>query len=574
MWKLIRLRWVIVVSNFRRARLRSKIGTIVLILLVVGGMAAAFVLSWLMLRFLRSPQLNEITGIDTSTFLGNIPVLVITAAFVMLLLTGFGVLLQALYLAGDMDFLLSAPLPIRAIFISKLLQALLPNFGIVLLFGLPVLYGLGASAGYTFLYYPLVLLVLSLVALATAGMSSLLVMTVVRVFPARRVAEVLGFLVAIFSMICSQSGQFAQDIAVTGEQATQAFGMLNRVNTPWSPLAWAGRGLTAIGEARWAQGALLVLITVGLTSAIFALSLATAERLYYSGWASVQVSGRKKRNHRAVRVSRASRPVLGLWASFFDRLLPAPVRGIIVKDFRVLRRDLRNMSQLVTPLIFGILYGFLLLRRGGALPAGRGEAPEVFMQALSSLMIYANVGISIFVGWSLLSRLGLMAFSQEGKQYWILKIAPISANRLLVAKFLVAFLPTLALGLAFLIVISLLQQASLGTLLFSLLVLILTLAGLAALSLAFGVLGANFDWEDPRRISQGKVGCFSVIASVGFLGISLLLFFGPPLVVDLLGGSPSLGQLLGIILGGAFSLGAGFIPLGLVRSRIPHLNEE
>ena len=61
--KLLRLRWVIFISGFRRARLRGKIGSIILALLVVGGLAFAFWISWLLLGWLRSPRLSEFAGI-------------------------------------------------------------------------------------------------------------------------------------------------------------------------------------------------------------------------------------------------------------------------------------------------------------------------------------------------------------------------------------------------------------------------------------------------------------------------------------------------------------------------------
>jgi len=283
----------------------------------------------------------------------------------------------------------------------------------------------------------------------------------------------------------------------------------------------------------------------------------------------VQVSTRKKKNGRAPRRQRAAWLAGGLGGS----LLPAAVRGIVAKDFMMLRRDLRNMSQVVTPLILGVLYAFLLLRRGGGVPEGRGEAPEYFMIALQNMMVYANVGIALFVGWSLLSRLATMGFSQEGKHYWLLKSAPVSTGRLLAAKYLVAFLPTALLGVGFLVVISLVKPTSPGTMLFSLLVVLLTLAGLAALSLTFGVLGANFDWVDPRRISQGSAGCLGALASVVFLLVSLGLFFGPALLLAAFNGSPALGQWIGLALGSVFSLGAGFIPLWLVRGKVARLAE-
>jgi ABC-2 type transport system permease protein len=569
-WKLLRLRWIILTSSFRRAKRWRKFGMIMLGVLLIGSLVIAFGLSWLLLRFLRSPQLATYIG-DTAPFLENIPVMIVSVEAVFILLTSFGVLLQALYLAGDMDFLLSAPLPIRAIFITKMLQAILPNFGLILLFGLPVLFGLGASAGYNFLYYPLVLIVLASLALAMAGLASLLVMVVVRVFPARRVAELLGFLVAIVSIICSQSGQLVNYADVSQQQATQALGMVTRFNTPWSPLAWAGRGLVAVGEGHWVLGGGLVLLTLTITVGIFALSLITAEKLYYSGWASVQVSARKKRNNRTVRRERRQ---YGPRFALIERIVPVAVRGIMAKDFLMLRRDLRNMSQLVTPLILGVLYAFMLISRGGQAPAGRGEAPAVLMSALNNMMIYGNVGISLFVGWSLLGRLAAMGFSQEGKQYWLLKTAPVGTSRLITAKFLVAYLPTLALGWGFMLVISLVQRISPGIVIFSLLVVLLSLAGLAGINLAFGVVGANFEWEDPRKISQGGAGCLSALASIAFLIVSLGLFFGPALLLGMFQLSAALGQWIGLILGGVFSLGCGVLALRLVWKRVPRLAEN
>ena len=228
-WKLLYLRLLIQASNFRRARLRQKAGMIFLGLLLVGFLGFVFFLSWAALRFLSTPELAEVAG-DLDSFLESVPILIVGGAFLGILLTSFGLLLQALYLAGDMDFLLSKPVPIRAVFIAKLLQAILPNFGLICCFSLPVLYGLGASAGYSLLYYPLVLLVLSALALAAAGISSLLVMGAVRIFPARRVAEVLGFIGAVLSFLCSQSGQLARMEDVSSGQVTQTFSLVQRLN--------------------------------------------------------------------------------------------------------------------------------------------------------------------------------------------------------------------------------------------------------------------------------------------------------------------------------------------------------
>lgn len=568
-WKLLRLRGVIFVSGFRRARLRNKIGMVVLGVVLLAVLVAAFVFSFLVLNALRSSKLAQVVS-DPNRLLASIPVLVVTIAFLAILITSFGLLLQALYLAGDMDFLLSSPLPIRAVFLSKLLQAILPNYALILLFGLPVLFGLGVSQDYNFLYYPLVILVLTLLAIAAAGIASLVVMAVVRVFPARRVAEVLGFFVAIISMICSQSGQLANYAEISGDQAALALNQLGRINSPFSPFTWVGGGLVAIGQGRWLIGAGLLSLTLVLTGSIFAMSLSTAERLYFSGWASVHISTRRAKR---LRRQPSKSPASLVFSTLIDRLLPAPVRAILTKDFLVLRRDLRSMSQLITPLIIGIVYAVILVRSGGQPPTGRGEAPAVFMQVLTNLMLYANVGISLFIGWSLLSRLAGMSFSLEGKQYWLLKSAPVSTTRLIISKYLVAYLPTLFLGWAFLLITSLLQRVRLGTLAYSLAVVALTVAGVAGLNLAFGVIGANFEWEDPRRISQGTLGCLGALVSGFCILVCLLFFFGPPILFELFGSQPAIDRLIGMVLGSAASLCLIIVPLWLVRQRIPRLAE-
>ena len=77
---------------------------------------------------------------------------------------------------------------------------------------------------------------------------------------------------------------------------------------------------------------------------------------------------------------------------------------------------------------------------------------------------------------------------------------------MLIAKFLVAYLPTLVLGLFFLVGISLVQKIPLAGFLYSLLAVAMCLAGMNGILLAFGVLGANFKWEDPRKMSAGGLG--------------------------------------------------------------------
>ncbi|HSB88885.1 MAG TPA: hypothetical protein VLD63_02545 [Anaerolineales bacterium] len=559
--KLLRLRVRIWANGFRRAGTRGRVLRIVGVLGLAVLMGLAFYVSRGVLAFLASPDFTAI-GIDAASILDGLPVLVMGGAFLGILLTSFGVLLQSLYLAGDMDFLLSAPIPIRAVFLTKLLQAILPNFALMGLLGMPLLFGLGSIGAYNAAYYPLVVLAMAVLSLAGAGLASLLVMGIVRLFPARRVAEVLGFVGALVSILCSQSGQLANLGDVSANQMARAAQWLARFDTPWSPLAWAGRGVVEIGQGHWLPGLAMLGLTFALSVGVFVVALTAAERLYYSGWASLSVVRTRRR-----RMARATAPrVRGGWRS-------SPVWAIVVKDFTVLRRDLRNLSQMVTPIILGIVYAVFLVRGGGEPPPGRGEAPGWFMEGFRQTLSYGDVAIAMFVGWILLSRLAAVAFSQEGRSYWIIKTAPVNPNRLIAAKFLSAFLPATALGWVFVLALSILRPASLAHIAFSLVVIGSCYAAATGLHLAFGIVGAVFDWEDPRQMQRSAAGCLSMLASTVGVGVCLVFFFGPVVGGAFLGLSPVLAQGIGLVLGVAVSAVCAVGPLMLVRRRVPRLGE-
>jgi ABC-2 type transport system permease protein len=568
-WKLLRLRLRITYNSFRHARLRNKIGMIFLWLLLLVFAYLLLAGSRWMLGFVHSPEFARAVGVDLGGILASIPTLTLTALFVGTLLTSFGVLLQVLYLSGDMDFLLATPVPIRAVFIAKLLQAVLPNFFLFSLFGIPMLFGLGMASGYHFSYYPLVVVQMIFLALAASGIAALLVMLIVRVLPPRRAAEVLGFVGAMFAFVCSQMGNlantFGRDMDFSG---TRLSGLLALAETRWLPLNWAGQGLVELGEGRWLSGTLLVGATLGVTGVVFWFAIVTAQRLYYSGWARMQVVARKKNRTRA-RTTRPTASGMGL-----ARLLPKPIFAILQKDFLTLRRDLRSLSQLISPLIFGAIYTLLLLRGGEEPPPGQGEAPDWFMNSFQVALTYSSVGMSLFVGWMLLSRLAGMGFSQEGKNYWMLKVSPLRVAHLLASKFLVAYLPTLGLGFVFLSVISIVQGLSILEFIYSFIAIVLCLAGMTGMLLAFGVAGANFTWDDPRKMNSGVMGCFGQLLTMIYLPLSFGLFIAPLGFAQFLEYPLIYGYLVGLILGSLFAAAFTLIPLWLVWGRAERLGAE
>ena len=594
--RLLLLRVRIWFNGFKRSKTRSKIGQGVVLLLALGLMGGLFYASSALLNLIRRPELAEY--IDPSLLIAAIPTLVLTGAFVATLLTNFGVLLQSLYLSRDMDFLITSPLPMRAVFMAKLLEAILPTFALFCAISLPVLFGLGSSNGYNLVFYPLLIVMLVLLAMAAGGLASILVMAVVRVVPAKRVAEVLGFVGAITSILCGQLGNLMNAAGVDRNDFGSALNILTRINTPWSPLAWAGQGLIAIGQGEWGTGLGLSVLSMGLAGLLFAGTLALAERLYYTGWSSMQGSVRKKRplktkleNGRRTNgrqpgavilapetASAAGSPMVispsvrvpqTILTKANLTWLPSPMHGVIIKDFLLLRRDPRNLSQLITPMILGFV--MLFTTRGG----GRRANEALSGVGLQNLEVYGLIVLAIFVGWMLMFNLSTLAFSREGQNYWLLKTAPLRSWQLIASKYIVSYLPTLGFCMAYLLLAFAIQGMNWLYLPFCLGVVALSMAGATGISLAFGIAGANLDWDSPNRQRlSGSSGCLVVIAVWAYLLVDVLLFLLPPGLWQIFGGgAPLLAYGLGILLGGVLAAIAAVISLRLALPKLSLIGE-
>jgi len=167
-----------------------------------------------------------------------------------------------------------------------------------------------------------------------------------------------------------------------------------------------------------------------------------------------------------------------------------------------------------------------------------------------------------------------MGFSQEGRNYWLLKASPIRSGQLLMAKFLVAYLPAIGLGLVFLLVISAMQGFTAVQFVYSLIVMLMCQAGTAGLLLAFGAVGANFNWDDPRKMNAGSMGCLGQIATMLYLPVAFGAFIFPLGLAGLLRLPIVYGYLAGLLFGVTVAAFSAYIPLWLVRKKVERLGEE
>lgn len=251
----------------------------------------------------------------------------------------------ALFERGDLDLLLSSPLPSRSIFAVRLL-------GVAVVTAMPYLCLAGPFAnvalvlghpGWLGLY---VVICASAMLMACAGM--LLTLALVRLLGARRtrvVAQVVGAIAGAFIFLFSQAYNFTRHDGNTGPR------LLGRLANqhlfgPHSALWLPGRAI--LGAPVPLLGAAL------LASLAFVLTVGRTHRFFVHGLQQAAGIGR-------VRARPANTLRFHFRGSLFDT--------VVVKEWRLIARDPHLIAQVLLQLIYLVPILFPILRDGVAGPA-------------------------------------------------------------------------------------------------------------------------------------------------------------------------------------------------------------
>ncbi len=526
---LARARLQIFRNTFWRGKLISKIGMLVLVVGAGFGVWLIYTLARGAVGLLTSDQFLEIlataarespeAGLPTDfrPYLDSLPSIALFGVLVLLIFTSFSTVLSSLYLSGDLDMLVVAPVPMRAVFIVKLFGGLLVPYLLLFVLLAPALLGYGQALGYGALFFVTAIVVLALFPLLPVGLGALLVMAVVRVVPARRARDIVGVLGGLLGVAWYIISQFSPQIAPRIANVRTLDG-LRQLDLPLLPSAWAGRALVAAGE-----GELLTLAVYGglfaaVSLGVFFACLVLAERLYYIGWSNMATQGGRVRQAAGRR--RRDGPQVPFFLAPLSVLLPRPSMAVVLKDLRVFPRDLRNLQQMIFPLAVAGIWAFQLLSG-----RGRGEMDGP-VEGIANLLWPA--GISFFVCMSLSNVIGGPSISREGRGFWLLKTAPISARQILVGKLALAYLPYPLVGTLLVTLLVVLQRG--GLLGFAVALGLVLVAGLgtSAIALGMGAAFPRFDWENPQQQNTLQAGCLAPVLYMSYVAFAAGLALGLP----------------------------------------------
>jgi ABC-2 type transport system permease protein len=208
------------------------------------------------------------------------------------------------------------------------------------------------------------------------------------------------------------------------------------------------------------------------------------------------------------------RPAGMAWAdramSWLLAWFPSPVRQLLLKDWRLLRRDPAQWSQFL--IFFGLLGLYLLNMDRFQNPAGELGA-DVWINMVSFLNL-AVVGLILS---TFTTRFIYPMISLEGRCFWILGLLPIERSTILWSKFWFASLGSWVPCAALVLLSDVLLNVSPMVIWVHQLTCVLFCLGLASIAVGLGATMPNFRETSPSKIAAGFGGTLNLVLSAMYI---------------------------------------------------------
>ena len=450
-------------------------------------------------------RFSEFTAPLTNQILDTVSTFLLTVLFASTVITA----LSTQYLSEDLSLLVSSPVPLPALYASRLVITGIQSSWMVLLFSVPIYaaFAITAPAPWQFLG-AVALALLPLVVIATAA-GTMVTSVLMAVFPARRVRELLVLLGALFVVLLVFLIRVQQPERLLNPRSiydiTEFFAAFRTPSSPMLPSAWATSLIIAGRRAQpmWTMPLALLWSTA---SATVVMGSWLARGVYLRGYTRSQES-------RPARLT--SLPVVDRVLENIARPFEPQFRSLLLKDLRTFARDATQWSQLLLLLALVVVY----LYNFSVLPSNFTFA-TFFLQNLFSFL---NLGLAGFVLSAVAVRFVFPSISAEGRAYWIVRSSPLTTSQFLWSKFWTSLPPLLVLS-------QILTWASnhfLGattfmTLLSAVTILFVTF-GIVGLGVGMGAAFPKFKFENVTQIAGSPGGLLYMIASTTFVATVLFL---------------------------------------------------
>lgn len=437
--------------------------------------------------------------------------LILMLLMVMVTISALATSLGSLFFADDIELLLATPTPPFGFFAARFIYVLLTASWMPLVFIFPVLLAMGNDSplGVDFLAISLgTLIPFFIIPVALSATVAILTMSII---DARwtRIIIVLG-IVAILTGIVYSAQMFATLLAERNDpgQIIRMVGTFSAANTWWAPYSWAATILSELILPTGKSIPLRMVLLYATASLSLAVSYLCFELLHSRGYTRARAAMRSQSWWRRIPARTRSRAA-------------SPQRAIITKEFRSIFRDLSQSSQIF--FVGGICILYVTNIR---VFVSIDSFPPESQYYWKTVFFVMHTCITAFFTSSICTRIVFSSVSLEGKQFWLLQIAPLAIREILRAKLVawycpIALISAILLGMGIYVIEPRWE--------------IVTLFVAMSLFVSFGIVGvgiglgahfADFSWEHPSQLilSLGSLLYMLISSTLVLINIIPLVF--------------------------------------------------
>jgi ABC-2 type transport system permease protein len=499
-------------------RKQSRLLTGIISLFVAGYLVLAFELFYHGLQFIaKFPGLGAVL---TERLLYTL----FAFLFALLLLSHLIISYTNLFRNRETAFLLALPVSRQTIFNWKFIEsAILASWAFLFLIA-PLLAAFGLVRGVPWHFYPLTALLIGLFIILPGVFGSALAIAIGRHLDRKSFQIVLLLLaLGLLAFVAFWWKTNPVDDELLDQRTLEALDRLLAKTRftmfPFLPSYWLSGAVL-----QWAEGittSAIFFAAVLLSNTLFFGSLAFTRfgNFFYDTASAVQSRAGGGFKFHFSRAAERGSATPGFLEKLLEKLswLAPDTRAIAVKDIRMFWRDTTQWGQSV--MFFGLLGAYIINLRN-------------FTHQLTSpfwihAVAFLNLGACAFNLASVTTRFVFPQFSLEGRRLWIVGMSPMGLARIVMVKYWLASLASLAVTLT-LVTLScyLLKMPWDDVAFFGAVVTVMTFA-LNGLAVGLGVLYPNVKETNPNKIVSGFGGtlCF-VLSSVYIIASLALLVFG------------------------------------------------
>ncbi|HUU41847.1 MAG TPA: hypothetical protein VMW42_13000 [Desulfatiglandales bacterium] len=506
---LISPRFVGFKNSFKRSQGSRNIKAVTL--------AGTGILFWLVLFFLFY---RVLTYFSSQEMIGDILArhllaMVLLVFFSMLIFSNIITALSNLYISQDLELCHSSPATLTEVFLSRSFYTVIDSSWMLLVFGIPVMmaYGFVYRGGLNY-YLSLIYVSFPLIIIA-ASLGIMVIMVLVRVFPARRASDIIMFLSIVLVIILYFLFRFLRPERLVNPDTFMNIAhyltALRVPDSPYLPSHWAT-------DLLWGQ---LVrdsttrlfnhLLLWSTAFAMVVIDIWIAGIIYFNGFSKAQEAKRR---------SRTGRRILDKLVSIITRPFGPDTASLVAKDIRTFFRDNSQWSQLLLlgALVIVYLYNFSVL------PLERSPIKSIYLQ---NALSFLNIGLAGFVISALSARFIFPAVSSEGQAFWIIRSSPLSPRRFLWSKYFAYLFPMLFLAELLIIYTNYLLKVTAFMMVLSSITMFFLVFGIVALGVGLGAVYPNFKHENIAQVATSFGGLVYMISSAAFIALVIILEAGP-----------------------------------------------